>query len=318
MDHIADEPALVKKKIRKNLIFSLKVFYGLVVAAVLIWAISDAAKNSGPLHFFLSWKTQVTFVLCWAAMAGILGLAWTRALKSYVGVSLPAKRWLTIQGAAWAGRYLPGKIGLLAGKMSLVADGTLSLGQLGFSVLFEQVAFVLFGSAVVLALVPLLHFDLPFINENLVAALQSPLPFFLSIALTATLFFGFRLVAPRFGIRVLPEFGSKLTISSLYALAHALPGIGFFLILQGMSLAEPTPTILYSIALLAAANISGALAIFAPAGLGVREAVLAAGLAAWMPFTEALAIAAALRVLTVIADILFSIMATALPCWKYK
>ena len=65
------------------------------------------------------------------------------------------------------------------------------------------------------------------------------------------------------------------------------------------------PTLLYVISLLAAANVAGILAFFAPAGLGVREAVLVAGLAPYLSAGDALGIAAILRVLTLLADLIF-------------
>lgn len=51
------------------------------------------------------------------------------------------------------------------------------------------------------------------------------------------------------------------------------------------------------------------MAVFAPAGVGVREFVLALGLSPFLSIEDALALAAILRLLTVIADVAFSVVA---------
>lgn len=317
MDDIAAESASVKRTIRRRrLIVAFKIVYGLAVALVLGWAVIDAFRSSEQLEFLASWQAQTMFVLCWAAMAGILGLAWARVLHAYLDIRLSADRWLAIQGVAWAGRYLPGKVGLLTGKMSLVASETLSLRQLGFSVLFEQVSFVLAGAVIVLITMPWLPWDLFFASEALIHASRSPLTGVLAVILVAALFFGFSLIAPRMGARVRISAVKALALIGLYVLAHVLVGTGLHAVLQSMSLETPSPSLLYAIALMATASIAGALALFAPAGLGVREGVLAVGLVPWMSVTEALTLAAVLRVLTLAADLLFVLIATILPRWR--
>lgn len=319
MDDIAAESASVKRTIRRHrLIVAFKLVYGLAVALVLGWAVVDASQSVEQLEFLASWQSQMMFVLCWVAMAGVLGMAWAQVLRAYMGIRLPLDRWLTIQGMAWAGRYLPGKVGLLAGKMSLVANDTLSLRQLGFSVLFEQVSFVVAGAAIILTTMQWLPWDLFFSSETLIRISRSPLTGVLAVILVAALFFGFSLIAPRIGARARISAVKALALTGLYALAHVFAGVGLYGVLQSISLETPSPSLLYAIALMATASVAGALALFAPAGLGVREVVLAAGLAPWMSVTEALTLAVVLRVLTLAADLLFVLVAIILPRWRKR
>ena len=82
------------------------------------------------------------FMAAWVAMAFVLGASWALLLRWRFGVRLGIREWLPIQALAWGGRYLPGKLGLLAGKFALLGRGMLDAKRLTYSVLWEQVAFV--------------------------------------------------------------------------------------------------------------------------------------------------------------------------------
>lgn len=249
-------------------------------------------------------------------MASTLGYAWARILRGYANVHLSLHEWLPVQGAAWAGRYLPGKIGLLAGKMTLLSTKALTLRQLMFSVLFEQIAFVVVGAAVVLAVYPLDRSELELLGAGSLKHLHAFWRVIAAAGLCLGLFAGFNLIASRMSVVRKPSFVESAVILVLYFFSHALAGLGFFFILNSMPDAA-APEVLHVIALLAAANVVGTLAIFAPAGLGVREAVLAAGLSPYIRWTDALALAAILRVLSLVADMFF-ILATGGVALLYK
>ena len=290
---------------RRRLVAVFKGVYGITVAAVLAWALWQAWHNPAVWKPLASRPGPAVFVACWAAMAGLLGLAWSRLLESYLGLCLSAREWLPVQGAAWAGRYLPGKLGLLAGKLSLLARKDLSLRGLTFSVLFEQVAFVVTGLAVaLLATLPLQHFGIDLPELPLGQGGQQLLRIVAAGLICASLFPALHIVASRMAVTRRPAFSDVLVILALYLSAHVLAGLGLEFVLLDV-LPHSGPTLLYVISLLAAANVAGIVAFFAPAGLGVREAVLVAGLAPYLSPGDALAIAAILRVLTLLADLLF-------------
>lgn len=105
-----------------------------------------------------------------------------------------------------------------------------------------------------------------------------------------------------------PSIAQACGIWLLYGASHVMAGLGFHVLLLEL-LPGAAPPVLHSIALLAAANVLGILAVFAPAGLGVREVILVVGLTPYVPMPQAIVIAAILRLLTVVADVVFSLVA---------
>lgn len=300
-----DDPAPHSSPLtRRRLIAVFKTAYGVAVAAVLAWALWQAWQNPDAWNQ-LRRSGALVFVGCWVALPTVLGLAWARVLDAYLGIRLPASQWLPIQGAAWAGRYLPGKLGLLAGRMTLLTREDVNMRGLSFSVLFEQIAFVVTGVAVALiATLPIKHFAIDLSFLPLGGGWQQALRVAIAGLLCVTLFPILNVFAGRLAVTGRPPLAGGMVILVLYLAAHALAGAGLYFALQDI-LPQAGPNLPYVISLVAAANVAGILAIFAPAGLGVREAVLVAGLSPYLPVTEALSLAAALRVLTLLADLIF-------------
>ena len=290
----------------------LKAGYGVVAVAMLAWAVWVTWGDSGKSILIVSWSAQLQFIACWAGMAALLGYAWARVLHAHTGICLSLREWLPVQGVAWAGRYLPGKIGLLAGKMTLLATKPLTLKLLTFSVLYEQVAFLLTGFMVVVLLFPAENFGLAeFAAMSHTWLLASRVVVAVAVCLGTLIVLNH--IAARMQAVSRPSASTSAVLVLLYLVAHLLAGAGLFCMLAAMPLAADAPGFLYLMALLAAANIAGILAVFAPAGVGVREGVLAAGLTQCMSWTDALAFAALLRVLTLVADAVFVMVAGGLP-----
>lgn len=266
--------------------------YALATAAVLAWAMVAAWPA------LQQWKSShilpgaIGSIAGWAGMVFLLGCGWAGALKAWSGLHLSPAQWLPMQAAAWVGRYLPGKLGLLAGKMQVCERGTHWKLVTG-SVISEQIAFIASGTALSSLALPYWLPLLPPIfgqHQNLLlAALLSPLAVVIGLGAWCS--------TPH-----LPHAGrswsTRLLLWSM--LAHLVAGAGFHTLLA--SLLPSPPNLLTSIGLLAAAHTAGILAIFAPAGLGVREAVIAAALAPQLGWPQAAAVTALQRALVVIGD----------------
>lgn len=280
-----------------------KAVYVAAVALALGWALFEVR---GVLQNWPAWVGSpgvYAFVAGWCAMAFLLGLGWARVVRGYLGVDLAVRDWLPIQSIAWAGRYLPGKIGLLAGKLPLLERDGVGWRSLGFSVLYEQLAFLVVGSAVVLVS------PLPFQWLLLPIAVTAPEGLWLRIAvagsIVAAFLFASQHLARQAEVPRRPDGKDISVMIAIYVLAHVTVGIGFHLFILAFVEPAHAPVVAYSIGLLAAANIAGILALFAPAGIGVRDGVLALGLSPLMPLQEALGLAALLRILTLVADLVF-------------
>lgn len=286
----------------RRLLSIAKWLYVLLVVAFLVWAV---LRVGGELQDWSAWLMEPAaygFIVCWMLTAFLLGAAWSRVVSVYLGIRLDLADWLPIQAVAWAGRYLPGKIGLMAGKLVLLERPGLSVKLLAFSVLFEQFAFVAAGCVLALVWGPSLEV-FPVQGLELVDSVWWRWGL---AAVSVVVFFPLvHVLAARMRVIRRPGMWQALGLFGCYLFAHAVAGLGLYYVL-GAVLPGPAPSLPYAVGLLAAANVAGIAAVFAPAGIGVRELVLALGLSPFLPVDEALALSAILRVLTVIADLTFA------------
>lgn len=299
----------------RRLLDAAKLAYVIVIAGVLAWAFWTTASRIPDWQRWFVDPGALTFVVGWIGMAFLLGFAWARVVAVYLGLRLSFSEWLPIQGAAWAGRYLPGKLGLMAGKLVLLERTEIGWKPLTYSVLFEQLAFLCVGA--MLALLVAFPADqwgmtwlMPLYGTHgtmwrLAGVFIATLAFFPLI----------HLLASRLAVCLRPTIWQAASILALYLSAHIVAGLGLYWMLHSL-LPGQSPPPLYAIALLAAANVAGIIAFFAPAGLGIREFALAAGLTPFLPFEEGLALAVVLRLLSTLADVLFSAAAGGNRLWQ--
>lgn len=296
----------------------VKAVYVCGVIAVLAWAVMDsAAQFQHWRHLFQDVRAYV-FMAAWAGMAFLLGAAWSLLLRWRFGVRLGVREWLPIQALAWGGRYLPGKVGLLAGKFALLGRGTLDARRLAHSVLWEQLAFVL-SAAIAVAL----FLRVPFIGVPELLVRHWDMARMVVGIGSAALF----LMLDSIVWRILPGAGlpggelggnKRVALLALYLLPHVLVGIGAYPLLCAM-IPEATPLgAAGMVGLLALANMAGILAIFAPAGMGVREAILGLGLIAFASLPVVLAFAAVLRLLTLLADAVFCLAGASIMLYRRR
>ncbi|MEZ5875683.1 MAG: hypothetical protein R3D30_13005 [Hyphomicrobiales bacterium] len=203
------------------------------------------------------------------------------------------------------GKYVPGNVvQFLSRHLAGRGAGWSHLGML-LSTIFELLSLLCVAAAFVIAglLVTSVH----------ISAIRPPVLIAVLVGLVGLGFLVLRIV-PQLVMRYWPEVATRLAnrrISSLWPVAalHA----GFFLIgglllvlVSYVVLGRPVALSYWPalISLFAAGWIVGAVTPGAPSGLGVRETVLVLGLATVASAAEAVVIAALLRVLTVLGDVL--------------
>jgi hypothetical protein len=267
----------------------------LVVLGYLFWQVPEAIRV---LPARASDAGAWMFVLAWALMAASLGVLWAVGLRAIARRRLGLLETLQVQGGAWAGRYLPGKAGLLAGKLVLADGRGLDARTLAASVLFEQLAFIAAGVAIAAAcLDPALLAHWP--NPGEVATLAGPGFRAAAVAISTALAIAAAWVAIR--TAGAGHVAALAPVALLYLLPHAICGLGLAALVKAGGL-EMSPV--DAIGAMALANVAGVLAVFAPAGLGVREAVLVAVLPAQDP-AAVVAFVAMVRILATLGDALF-------------
>ncbi|MCA1779385.1 MAG: hypothetical protein LC637_08400 [Xanthomonadaceae bacterium] len=307
---------------RARLAASWRAAFVVLVGGWLAWVLLSG--EFGPAPRPGTWLQVQTglFLAGWLALPLGLGLLWRWNLQLLTAIRLPLALLLTTQGLAWGGRYLPGKSGLWLAKLSISRRSGIDLRTLGWAVLVEQGLFVLAGALVFIVLLPWSdiaarvawqHPALSALQALAAHPLFGPARILFAIALAAV-----GLAAMRIGKAALPEgarwpdWSQWLLLLAGHLVLHLTIGLALapllWLLLPDSAALLGTSGI---IAALALANIAGILALFAPAGLGVREVVLAGLLAAGADYPKALAVAAFLRLVTFLADVAFSTSAWA-------
>jgi len=193
-------------------------------------------------------------------------------------------------------KYLPGGIWSIVGRAFLFTQNGISRQDSGALVILEIIGLVM-GSAVVGL------FSLPVL---LPLVLQAELWVFILLIL---LFLGGVAVLYIFRQRWLPAFKAVKLLSfaavcGIYALNWVLLGFAFAFISIALKLPLSVGDIIILIGVHAIAWLVGFVVVFAPGGIGVRDAILAAGLLAFMPMPYPVIISVLARIAWTLGEVI--------------
>jgi uncharacterized membrane protein YbhN (UPF0104 family) len=306
MSHGTDAP---RGGWRRHLAWFLPLAYYLLVAGFLAALLTT-----------IDWATLARLrpEIGWVALATLTGLAgralmvvaWLvilRGLGAPHDLDVPA---LTLVYAkSWLGRYVPGSAPWILGKIYFASRQGLSVRKLTTASLLEgglQALVMLVVGLVLMVVVPG----------------AAPLPGWLLAAMIAGALVGAVVLLPpvfnrgmQLAARLLrrealpsddlPGYRTVGAGAALYAVAALVNGGSLFFIARALNPELPAEVFLYCVGALAVSAAVGMLAVFAPGGLGVREAILVVLLSAVMPTEVALATAVVTRVWSIGVDLLF-------------
>lgn len=240
----------------------------------------------------------------WIAGQILAGGAWW----VLIGRIVPLRRAVGILLTTQIGKYLPGNVGQFVGRAYLGHRHGVPLARGGASITAEGLLSIGLGLAVALAMLAL--------DGQARADLAGFLPDTRALmALTAAVLGGLAavLLYPDRFARLLPAdsrlralfppplpLGAVLSAAALHALVVTLPGLGLWLVtpvFTGQSLPAGT-----AIAVISLAVVAGFVTPGAPGGLGVREAVIAAGAGPYIGTDAAIVLGLTLRAATVLGD----------------
>lgn len=266
-------------------------------------------------------RHPVWLVVALGVQAGVwfmLVTGWRRVVRARLGLHTPLVA-AFVQFALFSfGKYLPGKVWGIAARAVEMKGRGVEVGDNVDVTVFEQ--YLVLHSAAVLA--------------ALLAPLVMPgwLPWGLAVLALASAPFaaplfdrGIGLVTGRFsssasrgmGTRMSPGFA--LSLVGHYGVAWALHGAVLALLHASLSggaaILDPQVLGLFLLAN-TIGMVAGFAAVFAPAGLGIREAAMAAILATGMPLQDAIALSVAMRLWTVGTDIGFGGLALLSRAWR--
>lgn len=292
------------KKVAGN-IFSV-LFALLAVWFIVQYALGLDWKAVSALH--VRWEFVVPALGIGVAYLVLTAFIWVRMLRRMNPAVSFDLDLLAVYAKAWMGRYIPGKVTWIAGKIHFASKKGIPASQLGVSSLLDagvQMATQVALSLVILALYPgaapldpVMKAGLLFLVAVMVAVLVPPV-------FNRITGLGLRILR-----REIPH-NIRLTglalgeMSALYAIAYVVIGIMYslvaFAVLPSFSL-ELCP---YLVASSGIAGALGILALFAPSGLGVREGVSILFLTPVMGAEQAFVCALAMRLATFAMDLAF-------------
>jgi uncharacterized membrane protein YbhN (UPF0104 family) len=263
---------------------------------------------------------EVNFL--WLGIASVLGLA-TRFLFARIWLFFLAQsgevrsadraELYLVYAKSWLGRYIPGSVTWVVGKVVFATKLGISKSRLAVSSFLEavlQLLTVLLTATLLLVLDPRTsEFAGQWIWLLLAAAIVG-IVFVLPPVFRAWATLAYRLVrkSELDGSLVL---GSKALLQGfmLFVLSSLLSGLALFFVALAVVPDLGFENMLF---ILAASNLASAIsmvAVFAPAGIGVREAVQIAALSIVMSPAEALVVALSMRLVSLVWDLMFPALA---------
>ena len=256
-------------------------------------------------------RTKVSLDLGWA-LSSILplglgcliqGRAWIALIERMTARAVPHGPALSLYMDSQLARYTPGMVGLPFVRMAGAARLGVSAVSVGSSVGLEMLSWTAVGGGVGFA--SLLWLPAQTGLTALLGAWAIPILLgFSAIVIVLSCLDRTRL--PAFVLRVLKVQGTGPLVPLSLVLAHLLYWATWaahgFLLTRAFGAAPGTA--LATSGLYALATVGGFVALAAPAGVGVREAILSASLAPAVGSAPALAIAAASRAASLCADLI--------------
>ncbi|HUW69841.1 MAG TPA: hypothetical protein VMX33_06375 [bacterium] len=284
-----------------NLVFAVAVIaFCAVYASRLDWAkLADLKIN--PVYMIISLAAGV----CYLFLSAFIWIRMLFRLNSSVRASWNL---LAVYAKSWMGRYIPGKVVWIAGKIHFASRYGIPVSQLGVTSFLE--AGVQMATQLIISLAIVLldgHFGmLPgsirtlilVAIVGLVVALTPPV-----FNVLTTLFFRLARRKVEHNLRVTWLAIGEMT--GLYSLGYILLGLTYFFSLKSF-IPDLSPSLFaFTTAGISIAGTMGILALFAPSGLGVREGFIVLFLSIAMPVELAVVSAIVLRVTALLMDLAF-------------
>ena len=214
-----------------------------------------------------------------------------------------------VYAKAWLGKYIPGKVAWIAGKVYFAAEQGISKKVLGVTAIVEA------GIQMITALGVAFLFLL---LSGQFSEIDSRLLIFLGICFVVVLLlfippiFNYCISTSLFivrGERLSEElklgFVSFFKINGLHTLIHALGSVPFFCLIKTVYPELELSLFFYLGAVSLFSGVLGTMAVFAPSGLGVREGVQLLLLAPVLPKEVVVVAVLVSRIWSVTLDLLF-------------
>lgn len=291
----------------------LGLVLGAGILGALVWIIASQWRRipDGTLRPNW-WLVALAFAL--SRLVGIgTTLRWLAVVRT-LGGRLSVARAFVVNTYAMLGRYVPGKVAMVAARVYLCTREGVSLRIAAMSALYDQVLNML-TAAIIVAV---------WLSASEGAALAGYRWVSVAAAAAGVVCLHPRILtwAARLAARLLRRdvkleklsYPALLRVGSVYVGVWALQGATLYLFVIAF-VDLPIARIVDCAGMAALALMAGLLCLIAPSGIGVHEGVMAAMLSVYMPLPLAAAIALALRLLATVGELSFVGVALALQRW---
>lgn len=270
---------------------------------------SDAIKT---FHFSINiYYLLLAFMIgCVAFLSG--PIVWRIYVNSYLHEKLSFAEGFSLYCISMMFKYIPGKIWTYAAQIALMSSKTISnavLIYINFTcficLIFVSGVYVLYYYLICLGLVTwkisVMLFILWFILDFIFIVWNNSIINYILIPINRLFKIEIQLIKTK---RIL-----FIYIQIIYFLAYFILGIATYFLARGLNMEMPFANIFAMMAAISIAAIAGYLAFFTMGGLGVREGALFLVLKQFSNIETALILPIAGRLMVVIGEILFAVIA---------
>ena len=241
-------------------------------------------------------------------------VGWVRILDS-LGITVPYIVALQAEMVSMLAKYIPGGVWTPAARVAALErlTGERAAGTILASILIEAVLSALSGVVVFVVSLAWVHdVDAPLLPLLLFAAICA-------LLLHPRIFspLARRLLRP-FGLRTLDPlpFPTMLSLFGFYCLTWLIGGLGLLCLIRSVGGTAPLETVPFLGGTAAIGAIVAVLAVFAPSGLGVREASMYGLLIAITSHTSALGVTILNRLVITVVEVLLFV--SGLVLWRVR
>ena len=298
----------MKVKFDKKLILKLcKILFGALVVVFLAWyfwknwdEFSEKIKNVDMGIFVFSMLFYFVYKFTLASL-------WHYITKIN-DCSIPYEKAVTSYLYSILGKYIPGKVFMLAARLTYYKEENAPLGKVTVCFFIENVCTLL--GAAMLFIVSLLFFPNSLLQDYKWITLLLIVAFFVCIHPKIINFF-LRIVGKIFkkDLEIPMKYSQMLKVVLLFIGNWLIIGVGFFILTKSIYPAVELSHLLFCAGIWGVSAIMGILAVFAPSGLGVREGIIVAGLMLIMPESDAVMISVVSRLWQTIPELLLVVLA---------
>jgi uncharacterized membrane protein YbhN (UPF0104 family) len=257
---------------RPRLLKTLELLVAVIVIALCAFGVKDEWSKAGPELEDARLGDVGLALIAVAVYYLVFILGWIRILAAW-GIRVPYRAALQAEMASMLAKYVPGGVWTPAARIAALSrlTGETAAGTVLASILVEAVLSAIAGVVVFVVSLAWVH------------DVDAPLAPLLLFALFCVLILHPRIFRPVVG-RLLRPFGlvsleplpltTMASLLAFYCFTWLLAGLGLYFLIRSVGPAPSLETIPFLGGTAAIGAIVAVLAVFAPSGLGVREATM--------------------------------------------